>query len=421
MERRGAARSAPLTRWVALLVASGCADPRPGGVEFVGDVSLARGVAEEAARSGDPWRELPVADGVIRVGNLEGSVAAGPCVRTDGLCLAIAEADLDWLRSAGFAVMSLANNHALDHGREGLAATVAALEARGMVAVTADRPAYLDHGGRTWAFVGIHLAHPDHQPDLDAGLRQVATARARTPWVVALVHDGIELVDRPTAGQEAAAAALRAHGAALVVTAHAHVPQPVVCDGDGLVAYGLGNHLFDQRPEVTWTGLALACAPDGDALDCRATTTRRDARSTYPRPGPDRPERCVVRGGPIDGRWAEHPDADALIGAAPLPAVGPDAFFALRWQHSPLDGARELRPYVFEVGPDGAIRDRWRGTALGWPLVAARVVDGAEGRICTLHRDDGPMRPDPTTLGRRWQGWRWNGFGFDAHATPCAP
>lgn len=387
----------------------------------MGDVCLSRGVASEAAREGDPWRDWPVEPGTFRVGNLEGSLAAGPCRRTDGLCLAIDEPLLDRLVPAGFRAMSLANNHALDHGPEGLAATAAALRARGVVAVTAgDGPHLIPHGDRTVALVGVDLAHPDRRPELDVALREVATARSLTPWVVALVHDGVEPVATPSEAQRAAAAELRAHGATLVVGAHAHVPQPVVCERDGITAYGLGNHLFDQHFAATWTGLVLTCRPDGEGLGCETGATVRDARSTFPRPGAAPGERCRVAPGPVDTRWRAHPDAPGLVGAAPLTAAGPDAFFALRWQHSTFDDSAAWRPYVFDVGADGVV-DRWRGTALGWPLVAARVVDGPGGTVCALHRDDGPLRPDPTTRGRRWQAWRWNGFGFDAVDAPCEP
>ncbi len=231
MERHPPGRRGALIRsWrAAALLAVGCASAPPDPcVTFVGDVSLARGVAEEIARRGDPWTSWPPAAGELRVGNLEGSLATAPCTRDDGLCLEIAVDALDHLGPAGFAAMSLANNHSGDHGDAGLAATAAALQARGLIAISAgDGPHLLEHGGRTWTLVGVDLVHPDRQPDLDAALREVSTARARTPWVAALLHDGLELEPDPTEGQRRAAAALVAHGATLVIGAHSHVVQPL--------------------------------------------------------------------------------------------------------------------------------------------------------------------------------------------------
>jgi len=43
-------------------------------------------------------------------------------------------------------------------------------------------------------------------------------------------------------------------GARIVVGTHAHVVQPTTCTADRAVWYGLGNHLFDQRPVSSHVG-----------------------------------------------------------------------------------------------------------------------------------------------------------------------
>jgi poly-gamma-glutamate synthesis protein (capsule biosynthesis protein) len=49
-------------------------------------------------------------------------------------------------------------------------------------------------------------------------------------------------------------------GADLVIGHHTHTPQPVEQYGGGLIAYSLGNFVFDSREEGGRHGLVLRCA-----------------------------------------------------------------------------------------------------------------------------------------------------------------
>ena len=158
------------------------------------------------------------------------------------------------LSSGGFDVVSLANNHALDAGEGGLRETVEALRAVGISALMdgtageslvcssfppsrpADLPGY------------CLLAFDDSVAALDVAgaAREVAAAAQRSDVVIVSIHWGGEYQAAPGPRQRAVARALADAGAGLIVGHGPHVPQRVEWVGETLVAYSLGNFLFDQ-------------------------------------------------------------------------------------------------------------------------------------------------------------------------------
>lgn len=176
------------------------------------------------------------------------------------------------LAAAGIDAVSLANNHALDGGADGLRTTLAHLEAAGVAAVGAafDRdpgaPVLFDAGSVPVALLaathhvnrGTRRERPRHpvaqhswavlRDDLP---RRVARARADFPHaaIVVLVHWGGEDTPRPARAQIDLGHALVDAGAALVVGHGAHALQPVEAFGDGVIVYGAGDLVFDRtRP-----------------------------------------------------------------------------------------------------------------------------------------------------------------------------
>jgi poly-gamma-glutamate synthesis protein (capsule biosynthesis protein) len=94
-------------------------------------------------------------------------------------------------------------------------------------------------------------------PDCDIP-RQVADARAQTDVVICSVHWGVEFVPHPSADEEALARRMIDAGADLVLGHHPHVVRRVERYQTGLIAYSLGNFVFDQlwNPSLR-TGLVL--------------------------------------------------------------------------------------------------------------------------------------------------------------------
>ena len=93
----------------------------------------------------------------------------------------------------------------------------------------------------------------------------------------------------------------------------------------------------------------------------------------------------------------------------------PQLLLSLERRASPIDSERDPRPYVYEVGPHGFIA-RWRGSALAWPLLDARLLPRSSSVLCALHRHDSFLMLSPQSKGTRVAAYRWNGFGFDGIA-----
>lgn len=161
------------------------------------------------------------------------------------------------LRAAGFDVMSLANNHARDFGEEGRDASMAALDAVGIL-----------HSGRegtvaSWQQEGIRFALLAFSPTkgswplLSIAIAEAAVAEVAANHDVVIVsfHGGAEGTpgsERLGFGMEYAYGEARgdvvdfAHrvidaGADLVIGHGPHVPRAMELYNDRLIAYSLGN------------------------------------------------------------------------------------------------------------------------------------------------------------------------------------
>lgn len=166
------------------------------------------------------------------------------------------------LARAGFNVVSLANNHTLDYGPEGLEDTLAALKKAGIRHAGAGRndiearqPVYMMADGVTVAFLAYSLTFPEEfwagpdKPGTAFGHEKhvradVATARATADIVVVSFHWGqegkIELRDYQTRLAHAAIDA----GASAVLGHHPHILQGVEQYKHGVILYSLGNFAF---------------------------------------------------------------------------------------------------------------------------------------------------------------------------------
>jgi hypothetical protein len=163
-----------------------------------------------------------------------------------------------------FAAVSLANNHAFDHGDFGLERTLAFLKSEGVLSSGVERAgeeggyAAFDRGGIRF---GFHAAtwgvnDPDalrgsaYRVNLlgDAFAALAAMARDGVEFKVLSLHWGHEFELYPTAEQIRLGQALVDAGADLILGHHPHVPQPLEirrraggAGGRGLILYSLGN------------------------------------------------------------------------------------------------------------------------------------------------------------------------------------
>jgi poly-gamma-glutamate capsule biosynthesis protein CapA/YwtB (metallophosphatase superfamily) len=239
----------------------------PYTLAFVGDVMLGRGVAqaldgdwEAAFAEVQPW----LAEANLAFANLESPLTTA-LQMSDGHDLRASPRGIAALQVAGFDVVSLANNHALDAGEVGLAQTVSTLEARGIAGVT-DRGIYGPAANLPACRI---LAFDDSTAllDLEAAASAVAAAAEQAEAVIISVHWGGEYQAAPGPRQEAIARALADAGASIIVGHGPHVLQRVEWLGETLVAYSLGNFLFDQPyPADCRQGVILRVTLQGNRI-----------------------------------------------------------------------------------------------------------------------------------------------------------
>lgn len=278
---------------------------RPVRIAVAGDVHFEGALA---ARLRSPDTALaPAASALaaadLAIVNLETSVGTGgrpePGKR---FVFSAGPAAFTALAEAGVDVASMANNHALDHGRARLPSTVraarAAVDADPPLAVVgigrdageAFRPALTEVRGTLVATLAASVADQDPTADrtghwaatarrsgvasaLDAArlLAEVRRVDARADVVVAYLHWGVQGERCPSADQRSLATRLVDAGADVVVGSHAHLLQGDGRLGRGYVAYGLGNFAW-YSPGPTGV-LTLTVQPPPDPSG-RATVVR---------------------------------------------------------------------------------------------------------------------------------------------------
>lgn len=249
-------------------------------VMLVGDVLFGRDGLADPLAAVRPW--LATAD--LTIGNLEGvltpfQAGAINLVSLYTLWMPINNAvpsAIAQLRRAGFDLLSLANNHSLDAGGNGLAETAVRLQNAGITPLgLTGQPTLREVNGVRLAFLACNAVplptpFPSATAPATCDPRQLTAVPADVAGVIVWLHWGYEYELRPDPAQERLAAAFVAAGADLVVGSHPHVAQPVVLYGatppTAVIAYSLGNFLFPQGTGDTGQGLALRAIFAADGL-----------------------------------------------------------------------------------------------------------------------------------------------------------
>ncbi len=232
---------------------------------FVGDINLGGELRQCMAAEGTAFPFARVrsvlAQHDVLLGNLEccalpeDALARAPCP-----AMTAATPQLAALTDAGFGVVTLANNHVMDAGVEGLEAVLAQLASLGISTVGAGtdvsravRPLVTTVGGRRIGFLGacdhspswVRRGQPGVAPLDWRRLRaQVTELAAETDLVIVSLHADVEFAPVPSPWRIRAVRRLVEAGAHLVIQHHPHVWQGVERYRHGLIAYSLGNFVF---------------------------------------------------------------------------------------------------------------------------------------------------------------------------------
>lgn len=271
----------------------------------VGDIMLGRGVAGRVAQYGPnyPFTEVMplLRDADIAFGNLEAPLTERRSAAEKDYVFRGSPTAAEGLAWAGFDVLSLANNHALDYGYEGLQDTVAALQEQGIAFVgtgdneaAAHSPVILTVNGLRVAFLAYvnlpndgvsgfsvrNTAADEGRPgvawgDVDRIMADVAVTREQADVVVVSLHTGLEYRESPSDLQRRLARAAVDAGADLVLGHHPHVLQRIERHKGALIAYSLGNFVFDfDETDYNVPGL-----PSSLSVMLKVTLTRAGVES----------------------------------------------------------------------------------------------------------------------------------------------
>jgi poly-gamma-glutamate capsule biosynthesis protein CapA/YwtB (metallophosphatase superfamily) len=191
---------------------------------------------------------------------------------------------LEW---AGFDYVALGNNHTWDYQEEGLASTLDALAKTSLRYSGAGfdersaRAAHVAAGlqGKPMAFlsyVGWSGTFSPHQAaEGDKGGAALGSSEAfavdlrnlptKTTKILQF-HSGLEYSDVPAMSERTRLREAIDFGAAVAVGHHAHILQGLEIYRNRLIAYSMGNFLFDQTYYTTQLGMLLYVWLDGDEL-----------------------------------------------------------------------------------------------------------------------------------------------------------
>ncbi len=238
----------------------------------VGDIAFSGHTGERMLEHGPDWPFEKMLPGLRRAdllfGNME-SVAIPddyPREKIDprGLVSLVPGPDGGAaLRRAGFDFMNMAANHVLDAGRVGMDYTRKCLEDAGVVTggvgcsqEEARELKAVERGGATFGFLcygednNYTLGHTGPSCayyELETVLEDVERHRGEVDVLVVSIHADIEFMPTPSVPRLQNSREIARAGADIVLEHHPHVPQGVEMVGGSLVAYSLGNFIFNAH------------------------------------------------------------------------------------------------------------------------------------------------------------------------------
>jgi len=164
------------------------------------------------------------------------------------------------LKKAGVTHCTLANNHVLDFGVEGLKDTQKLLDEAGIVWFgagendeTAMEPCFIEQDGVKVAILAFNeheytYALPDQAGAAPfepfSAMVKVAEARKQADYVIVLYHGGKEYCEYPSPRLRNACHAMAKLGADAVFCQHSHIIGCMEKVGDSTIVYGQGNFHF---------------------------------------------------------------------------------------------------------------------------------------------------------------------------------
>lgn len=243
---------------------------KPLTIMAVGDILLSRHVGakiEQAKNPNFPFEKLKTVleSANITFGNLECPLSQNPFPIRKGLVFRCPSKYVPGLLSAGFDVLSTANNHALDQGILDLEFTIDYLKSQNILPVgsgstleMAWQPVIIERDGRKIGFLAASYASVnDNGKSTNSYIARVEdTARlkseifnlkSKADFIIVSMHAGTEYTRTPNPKQIEFAHAAIDTGADVIIGHHPHWIQTIEIYRGKPIFYSLGNFVFDQE------------------------------------------------------------------------------------------------------------------------------------------------------------------------------
>ena len=239
-------------------------------IAFGGDVMLSRVVGQQMVKYQDwSWPFIKVSkifdSADLAAVNLESpfTVGGNHFVPTGSYSFNADPLALAGLKLAGIDIVTLANNHIFNQGRQGIIDTGRTLDTGDIKYVGAGEDFTAAHEGKILEAKGIKFgflgyAYPDDYSiarensagiagmDLAQMKADISRLKKQADVIIIEMHDGTEYTAKPNEQQKQFARAAIAAGADLIIGHHPHWVQSAEIYRGKLILYSLGNLVFDQ-------------------------------------------------------------------------------------------------------------------------------------------------------------------------------
>jgi len=172
------------------------------------------------------------------------------------------------IKAIGVDLLTLANNHILDHGQQGLESTCEALRTNnisylgvGNTQEEAAKPYIFDFAGKK---IGVY-ACAEHEFSIVShnksganpfepleSLDHIVEIKKKCDYVIVLYHGGKEHYRYPSPYLQKVCRKIVDKGADLVITQHSHCIGAKEIYNNGTIIYGQGNFIFDHSNSEYW-------------------------------------------------------------------------------------------------------------------------------------------------------------------------
>ncbi|BHH86279.1 CapA family protein [Desulforhopalus sp. 52FAK] len=184
------------------------------------------------------------------------------------------------LSASGLNFLSVANNHMMQHGPEAFKDTVSVLASLnispvGLLSKKGEIIAnYQEIYGKMFCFIGYSMRPEKYNKPVlySAGSKEVILAdiekyKSGCDYLILSLHWGDEFVDFPSPTQVSIAHDFINAGAKIIIGHHPHIIQGIERYNGGVIAYSLGNFVFDFWQKRLRESMILVITLNGDDVE----------------------------------------------------------------------------------------------------------------------------------------------------------